>query len=45
MDCVLPLKIAQSLNALLLHKSQTPILLQNTNGTTSPEQALEVPWG
>ena len=45
MDYVLPLKTAQSMDALLLHKSQTPILLQNTDGTTSPEQALEVPRG
>ena len=43
MDCVLPLRTAQSMNAPL-HKSQTSILLQNTNGKTSLEQALKFPW-
>ena len=45
MDCVLPLKTALSLNAQLRKKTQTPILLQNDDETTLPEQALEVPRG
>ena len=45
MDCVLPLKTAQSLNAQLHKKTQTSILPQNTEETTLPEQALEVPRG
>ena len=45
MDYVLPLNTAQSMDALLLHECQKQIHLQNTDGTTSPEQALEVPRG
>ena len=43
MDCVRPLKTAQSLDAQLRKKTQTSILPQNDDETTLAEQALEVP--
>ena len=43
MDCILPLKTAQSLNAQLHKKTQTSILPQNDDETTLAEQALEIP--
>ena len=43
--CVLPLKTAQSPNALLLRNSHKSIQLQKTDETTLPEQALKVPRG
>ena len=45
MDCVLPLKTAQSLDAKLHHQASTRSSCKNTDGTTSPEQALEAPQG
>ena len=45
MDCVLPLKTTQSLDAQLRKKTQTSILPQNSKETTFPKQALEVPRG
>jgi len=47
MDYVLPLKTAQSLDAKLHHQASPRSSYKNTDGTTSPEQALEVPrgWG